>query len=219
MITRKRLPVRTTYLDDPGVVIKDRYCSGRRLSPIPLACPLRFDAFPEIKCQFSLPKWLQRQWETSMGPRRAAMAFACCLLSAILCSCSEERCAPLYAAAHDICTHAASETLYARLSEAAADCLNAYDTAHAELRASRQNLLSNSADTGCVVNSPLCWRNKWNGEHETAAPLARSQTCCSSKVSSVPCGRLRKAAWQGAIGRSSMSRWLRGQGPSARLLP
>jgi hypothetical protein len=83
-----------------------------------------------------------------MGPRRAAMAFACCLLSAILCSCSEERCAPLYAAAHDICTHAASETLYARLSEAAADCLNAYDTAHAELRASRQNLLSNSAGYG-----------------------------------------------------------------------
>lgn len=79
-----------------------------------------------------------------MHKRLVVTALGCLFLGA----CSEDRCAPLYDAAHDLCTRAANEVYFSRINASSHDCLQAYVTAHAELTAGRMETLSETSQIG-----------------------------------------------------------------------
>jgi hypothetical protein len=79
-----------------------------------------------------------------MHKRLVVTALGCLFLGA----CSEDRCAPLYDAAHDLCTRAANEVYFSRINASSHDCLQAYVAAHTELTDQRMELLSATSRIG-----------------------------------------------------------------------
>ena len=79
-----------------------------------------------------------------MHNRFVVTALGCLFLGA----CSEDRCAPLYDAAHDLCTRAANEVYFTRISASSHECLQAYVAAHTELIDQRMEVLSATSRIG-----------------------------------------------------------------------